>query len=587
MHFRRIAGIACLVAGIAALPGRPAVGPRPALPAAAAPAAAAADESDPRADYDVRDYRLEVLVDPVSETLRGVTGIAGVVVAETLSVVELDLAPPLLLQGVARISGDLFGKQLVTGDALAAEHDGERVRVTLPVALRRGDRFTLGVWYSGRPQRRDDFNGFQWTRTPVGKQPWIASSCQTIGDYTWWPCKASFWHPEDRADRVAVHVTAPTGLTAVSNGRLVDVEKGAGVTTWRWRLDHPVPTYAIAIAVGPFLKIEDSARLPGLDRPLLLQYFVLPESEAKARKQFAQVPELLTFFSEKFGPFPFADAKFGIVETPIWGMEHATVIAYGNSFPDAIRGTGEVDPYELRNTHFDYVLVHEAAHEWWGNAVTAGSWGDFWLHEGFATYAEALWVEHVHGLDEALDFMQAKKSGLSDLATVFRPRRATAAEAYDTQMYDKGAWLLHMLRYVMGDAPFFAALKEFCSDPRWRSATCSSADFQAACEKQHGGSLRTFFQPWLYGTRWPTYTVHAPKLEGNKATVAIECKSAGRFHHEMPLEVEARCSDGSRLLKRFVVATGATTIEIEGKAPIQSLAWPGFRWILCDVRHVP
>ena len=154
-------------------------------------------------------------------------------------------------------------------------------------------------------------------------------------------------------------------------------------------------------ASGWKLRVEvalERVELPGCERPVLFRYYVLPESEEKARKQFAMVPELVRFFSEKFGPYPFPDDKFALAETPIWGMEHATVIAYGNSFPDAIRDTGAVDPYELRNKLYDYVLVHEAAHEWWGNAISAASWGDFWLHEGFSTYAEALWVEHVHGL---------------------------------------------------------------------------------------------------------------------------------------------------------------------------------------------
>ncbi|MSR47456.1 MAG: M1 family peptidase [Planctomycetes bacterium] len=556
------------------------------LPAPLAPPPAAL-EHDLRTDYDVRDYRLELFVDPLSQTVRGCGVTAGVVTAPTLEVIELDLAQPLVLQGAVEVHGDLFQKEFVPGAALVAERIDDRVRIQLPEALPRGARFQVGVWYSGRPQRQDDFNGFQWAVTPRDKLPWIASSCQTIGDHTWWPCKASYFHPEDKPDRVAVHVTAPSTLTAVSNGRLVDVERGAGVTTWRWRIDESIPTYAVAIAIGPYVEIKDEVELPGLKRPLPLRYWVLPESEEKARKQFAQVPELLTFFSEKFGPFPFPDAKFGLVETPIWGMEHATVIAYGNSFPDAIRGTGEVDPYELRNTHFDYVLVHEAAHEWWGNAVTAGSWGDFWLHEGFATYAEVLWVEHVHGLESAQEFMAAKKAGISDLATVFRPRRATAAAAYDTQMYDKGAWLLHMLRYVMGEAKFFAAFKDFGSDPRWRRQTCSSADFQATCERHHGASLRAFFQPWLYGTRWPTYTVHQPKLEGTKATISIECKSNSLFKYEMPLDVEATCADGKVVKKRIIVATGANSVELTGDAPIQTIRWPGFRWILCDVKHVP
>lgn len=555
--------------------------------ACVAPAARAqAGERDLRADYDVRHYRLEILVDPTAEQVRGCALTGATVTAASLETVVLDLDSRLEAQAVQRIDGDPFQKTLASGTALAFEHVEDRLVIALPAPLEQGEAFQLAVWYSGRPLRQDDFNGFQWARTASG-EPWIASSCQTIGEHTWWPCKASYFHPEDKPDRVAVHVTAPSGLVAASNGRLVDVEPTPAWTTWRWQIDRSIPTYAVAIAVGPYVTIESKESLPGLERALTLQYFVLPESEEKARRQFAQVPELLRFFSERFGPFPFPDSKFALAETPIWGMEHATLIAYGNSFPDAIRGTGETDPYELRNKLFDYVLVHEAAHEWFGNAVTAGDWGDFWIHEGFATYAEALWVEHVHGLETALDFMQAKKPGISELATVYRPRRATAAAAYDTQMYDKGAWLLHMLRYVMGDAPFFAAIRDFAGDPRWRTRTCSSADFQAACEKRHGASLRAFFQPWLYGTRWPTFTVRKPKLEGNKATLQVDCKGAGHFRYELPLDVEATLADGRVVRQRFTVVSGSNQLEFAADAPIASIAWPGFRWLLCDVRHVP
>lgn len=557
-----------------------------ALTAGASAAGGGDGEPDLRAAYDVRDIRLDLFVDPAARTVRGCAVTTATVTADSLDTVVLDLDRRLVAQAVQRLDGDPFRKLLPAGDPLLFEHDDDALRITLPEPLARGESFGVAVWYAGRPGRQDDFNGFQWASTPDG-QPWIATSCQTIGEHTWFPCKASFFHPEDKPARVAVHVTAPTPLIAASNGRLVDVEPGAGVTTWRWQLDQSIPTYAIAIAIGPYERIEAETLLPGLERPLALRYYVLPESAAKARKQFAQVPELLSFFSEKFGPFPFPDAKFALAETPIWGMEHATIIAYGNSFPDAIRGTGEVDPYELRNELFDYVLVHEAAHEWWGNAVTAGSWGDFWLHEGFATYAEALWVEHVHGLEVALDFMQSKKAGIAELATVYRPRRATAASAYDTQMYDKGAWLLHMLRHLMGDAPFFAALKDFATDSRWRTQTCSSADFQAACEKRHGASLRSFFQPWLYGTRWPSFTVRKPKLEGTKATLSIECKGAGQFRYELPLDVEATCEGGALLRRRFTVVSGSNSFELVGEAPIVSVRYPGFRWLLCDVREVP
>jgi aminopeptidase N len=554
---------------------------------------AAQEDVDPRTLYDVRDYRIELLVDPKTQTIRGFAATAGVVTAPRLESVVLDLESHLIATSAARVDGDLFRNVLASTVPLEHERDGDRITLKLPAPLSKGERFQVAVFYSGKPIKADDFNGFQWATTPEGHAPWIATSCQTVGEHTWWPCKASYFHPEDKPERVAVNVTVPDPLIAASNGRLVDVEQSGGLTTWRWRLDRAVPTYSIALSIAPYVVIESELELPGLERPLPVRYYVLPEDEAKARKQFEMVPELLRFFSEKFGPFPFADSKFALAETPIWGMEHATLIAYGNSFPDAIRGTRNadgtdvVDPYELRNKLYDYVLVHEAAHEWWGNAISAGTWGDFWLHEGFATYAETLWVEHVHGLDAAQEFMREKRSGMNELATVFRPRRRTAGEAYDVQMYDKGAWLLHMLRYVMGDEPFFAALKEFGSDPALRFKAATSGDFQAICEKHHGAPLRSFFQPWLYGTRWPSYTVHQPKLEGNKATVAIECRSDGQFSYEMPLDVEATCVDGTTVKKRFTLVKGANSLQIEAASPIRKVDYPGFRWILCDARFVP
>jgi aminopeptidase N len=167
-------------------------------------------------------------------------------------------------------------------------------------------------------------------------------------------------------------------------------------------------------------------------------------------------------------------------------------------------------------------------------------------------------------------------------------------------MYDKGAWLLHMLRYVIGDAAFFASLREFATDPRLRFKSATSADFQAICEKNAGTPLRSFFQPWLYGTRWPGYTVHRPKLEGSKATVSIECKCTGQFPYEMPLDVEAELADGGRFRKRVTLVKGVNTITLEvppSSAPpgsaaappaaIAKVSFPGFRWILCDLRQVP
>jgi aminopeptidase N len=296
------------------------------------------------------------------------------------------------------------------------------------------------------------------------------------------------------------------------------------------------------------------------------------------------VPELLAFFGEKFGPYPFPDSKFAFAQSPIWGMEHSTIIAYGNSFPATRALEGEPDPFALRNQYYDYIVVHEAAHEWWGNAITARDWSDFWIHEGFATYAEALWVERLRGQEAMLDFMQEKKREIVPEASVYRPYHATAGEAFANVTYDKGAFVLHMLRYVMGDEIFFAALLDFATDPRFRYGSASTGDFQEVCEKHLGRSLREFFQPWIFGTGWPRYVVRPFQPGEGKVDLEILGRSDSYFPFRMPLDLELITADGSRIRHRVELKEGVNRFALPVAAPVKRVEYPGFRWMLCDVQ---
>ena len=563
---------------------------------AVAAVASAQDDVDPRERYDVSAYRLDLWIDTEQAMVRGVATMEAVVIDDPLDELVVDAHSLLQVSAASWVQSPLDEPFLDEAEALAFEQQGHRVTVALPRVLDPGETLRVALAYRGRPLVQDEFTGFHFARTPSG-QPWIASSCQTIGSHTWWPCKSSFFHPDDKPDRVALNVTVPAELTAAANGRLLEVVEEGPYRTFRWQHDEPLPTYAVAVAVAPYVELRDEYQLPGHDEPVPVQLFVLPEHVEAAKLEFEVLPELLRFYSERFGPYPFASSKIGLAETPFWGMEHSTLIAYGNSFPTWKALHGEPDPFEIRNRRFDYILVHEFAHEWWGNSVTARSWGDFWLHEGFATYAEALWVEHRYGLDEYLNFLQESKRGLAPSEPVFRPLHEDAGQAYTEVIYDKGAWILHMLRYVLRrpertdpadrDREFFAALREFANDPAHRHGSASSRDFQRICERHHGERLTSFFQPWLYGAGWPHYTVERKPIEETSVTLVVHGRGSALFPFRMPLDVELVTTDGAVHPQRVMLEQGTHTIKLDAPTPIADVRFPGFRWILCDVTFVP
>ena len=479
---------------------------------------------DLRTHYDVQYYRLDLQVLPRARQIAGIGVVQGTVLVEALPVVAIDLHRQLAVDAVHLVPLDCGKeKSIPLGDALTYRRDdGEHamLRVTLPAPVAKGGRFAVAVRYHGAPPVQGDpqraFTGFHFRQTEDGA-PWINTSCQGIGAHTWWPCKASFFYPDDKQDRMDLNIHVPGALVAACNGRLVGVDaaphpEGSG-RVFRWHHPYPCCTYSIALNVAPYVDLKSEIKLPGLERKLPVHFFVLPRDVEKAKIQFAVVPEMLRFFGEKFGPFAFPEAKYALVQTNYWGMEHSTIVAYGSSFPDALKklGTGR-DAWAARNRWFDYILIHESAHEWWGNAVSATDWGHFWIHEGFGTYAEVLWVEHVHGPQKMHEFVAEYARNVHDGVPIYQASHATGHEAYNASrgnIYYKGACVLHQLRGVMGDEPFFRALKRFNLEFRYKNA--STEDWQKTCEAESEQALGWFFKSWVYGVgrAEPTVAVEA------------------------------------------------------------------------------
>jgi len=537
-----------------------------------------AASTDPRADYDVKFYQLDLTVEPEAQRLTGLVIVDAVVVSPELTLFELDLASSMTVDGVHAI--DLEDESLVRIvdlPALEHEHADDRLRIRVP-AHKQGERVSVAVLYHGSPQALNDFDGFHWAKTADGR-PWINTSCQSEGARSWWPCKDSYFHPEDKPERIEVQIHLPKGLYAVSNGRLVSRSVADGVMTYLWRHEYPIPTYSVTLNVAPYEVVSSELELPGLESKLPFVYYVLPESVEKAKLQFADAPQMLAIYSEAFGPFPFPKSKFALVETNFWGMEHSTAVAYGSSYPAWCKREGKHDPYAARNVWFDYILVHESAHEWWGNAVSAADWDDFWIHEGLATYAEAVYVERTRDRAAADRYLESVRFLVPDKGSLQRGKGVDSGQAYDEICYYKGAWVLHTLRHVLDDdAAWWRTLRAFNMEFRYRNAT--TRDFRAVLERESQRSFEQFFAEWFYGRGVPRLR-GAVRVEGQKLRVIVANEGSDGTGFHVPLDV-AWTESGKRMQRRVELAPGENDLTIECGAIPTDVGLLNLQRVLCS-----
>jgi aminopeptidase N len=516
---------------------------------------------DQRELYDVLSYELDFVVVPATETLEGRSTMVSRALGD-LQMVQLDMQAPLEALGVW------------TGEReLTFEHRDDGLFVTWPETIAEGETFALTVRYRGQPQAQNSFDGFHWARTESGA-PWVNTSCQGTGSHAWWPGKASYFHPEDKPERISVNITVPDDLYAVSNGRLISTDRDwpawlppadGDWKTFKWQHDYPLETYTVTLNVAPYVVVEDELDVTGIKKPVPFIYYVLPESVEKAKVQFAQVPRLVEVFGQAFGPFPFPDSKIGFVETNFWGMEHSTAIAYGSSYPAWCEQEGETDRYARRNGDFDYILVHEFAHEWWGNAVSADHWGHFWIHEGFGTYAEGVWLEFTEGREKADSFFARSMARVPSRGSLYRGDHPESGDAYAGLIYSKGACVLHHARHCLDDDDlWWKTLREFNAAGRYGNA--STEDFRALLEENSGRSWERFFDEWFYAEGAPALQGEV-KIAGREIQIHITVE--GEFH--VPLDV-AWTERGKSKVARVELAPGENELALTCRARPKDLS---------------
>jgi aminopeptidase N len=547
MILSRLARACCTLAGPALLAASFAV---------AAPAQTAIYDSGGRltaeqAAYDTRFYDLALRVSAADSSIAGtLTVVADIVQPTRWLVLDLDT-----LLNVAAVTG---GEGRRTA-ARPFERRGGRLWIDLQRQHRRGEQARVTVSYAGRPRVAPMppwDGGFTWARTPGGA-PWIATSNQGQGADVWWPVKD---HVSDKPDSMAIRVRVPEPLVVASNGRLRQVEShGDGTRTFHWFVSTPISTYNVALNIAAYRVIEEQFTSVAGDR-FPVQFYVLPESYEQGQALFPEILAHLRWFEELLGPYPFRADKYGVAQTPHLGMEHQTIIAYGANFNNGAM-TGGID------WGFDALHHHELAHEWWGNLVTNPDWNDMWLHEGFGTYMQALYAERLHGARGLHAYMASMRRGIANRQPVAPREIQTAGEIYFSgggDIYNKGAWALHTLRYLIGDEAFFTALRRMAyPEPALERATdgrqvrfATTNDFQRIAEAASGMELGWFFETYLRQPALPRLAVE-PAQDG----WMLRWENPAGQPFPMPVEVEI---DGER--RRIAMTNGQARLTAAGSA---------------------
>ncbi|HNQ90430.1 MAG TPA: M1 family metallopeptidase [Verrucomicrobiota bacterium] len=488
-----------------------------------------------QARYDMRHVDLNLRVDPPSRSISG-TATIDVTVTAPMAWLVLDLNRRLAVTSARRWQAD--------GIQAPAPFDqrDDRLWVDLGHEIPAGARVVVAIDYGGEPQvaKMPPWgNGFTWATTR-DKQPWIATSVQGEGADLWWPCND---HPSDEPESVALRITVPEPLVAACNGRLIEVTRnGDGTRTYHWHSALPVNTYNVALNIAPYVTVEGDYHSLG-GEIVRATYWVLPENKAKGEKIFSEFLDHLRFYERLLGPYPCRREKYGVAETPHLGMEHQSIIAYGNRYQRGPQG-------------FDWVHHHELGHEWWGNLVTAADWRHLWIHEGICTYMQALYAEEREGQMAYHHAMYEYRRKVQNAAAVVPERPTGAVAMFDrgTDAYYKGAWVIHMLRYLVGREAMLDCLRRFLypteESEHWGDTRAfrfvTTKDFERTVRQHTRRDLTWFFDVYL---RQPELPELVRTVVGD--TLVLHWKVPGKRPFPMPVEIEV---DGK--VKRFEMPSG-------------------------------
>ena len=387
-----------------------------------------------RSSYDINYYHLDIKLDIEKKKISG-SNLFRFTAVQDLNQLQFDLFENLNIEKV-----NYKGKEI------PFKREFNAVFINFPERIKKGTKAEFTVFYHGNPSiaRNPPWDGgFTFSADQNGK-PWVSVSCQGFGASSWWPNKD---HQSDEVDSMLISIAVPKGLMNVSNGRLISTkDKEDNYTQYNWFVSYPINNYNVSLNVADYVHFNDSYQ--GENGNLTLDYYVLRENLDKAKKQFGEnVKPMFGVFENWFGPYPFYRDGYKLIETPYLGMEHQTAVAYGNKYINGYRGR------DLSGTglglKWDYIIIHETGHEWFGNNITSKDIADMWIHEGFTMYSEALYVESIEGKAAGAKYIAGIRSNIMNNKPVIGIYNVNHEGSGD--MYYKGANLIHMTRILLDD----------------------------------------------------------------------------------------------------------------------------------------
>lgn len=456
--------------------------------------------SPERANYDVTFYNLDIKIDIENKYISG-SNLIQFKVINSLPVLQFDLFDNLKINSV-----EWDGKKL------DFKREYNAVFVSFPKALTAGTSSAIKIYYEGNPTvaKRAPWDGGFVFKTDKNGKPFVAVACQGTGASLWWPTKD---HQSDEPDSMAINITSSSDLEEVSNGRLrAKKEIGNEYTRFEWFVSEPINNYDVSINIADYAHWTDQYKSKVDGENLSLDYYVLKDDLEKAQKQFEQVKPMMDAFEKHFGKYPFYKDGYKLVQTPYLGMEHQSCVAYGNQYKNGylgfdLSGSGE-------GKKFDYIIIHESAHEWWGNSITSYDIADMWIHEGFGQYSETVYLEELYGKESAVKYLNGLKNGVGNKEAIIGPYGVNKEGSGD--MYPKGALFLNTLRnYIDNDLVWWDIVASL--QKTYRHKNISTEDVMNLMNAKSGKNLKPYFDVYLRQGSLPIFTVVL--LEQNKSVL--------------------------------------------------------------------
>jgi aminopeptidase N len=448
-----------------------------------------------RANNKLLYYHLDVRVDPDKKFISGKTTIRFRMLKDD-SRIQIDLTQQLSID-----------KILLGTTELKYQRDEGAVFIDFPQALKSGQIYSIDFYYSGNPPDGGGFGIVSFKKDPSG-HTWITTACEGIGASMWWPNKDQ-WHEE--VQNMQISISIPNNLVDVSNGKFMGkTDLGDGYTRWDWFVHYPINNYDVSMNIGNYVHFGD--RLGSLP----MDFYVLPEDLEKAKVQFAQAKEMIKAYQHYFGEYPFKKDGYKLVEVPYSGMEHQSAVTYGNHFANGYlerdwTGVG-ISP------KFDFIIIHESGHEWFGNAVSAADHSDMWIHEGWTTYLESLYVEYRWGKADGLRYNNGYKSKVKNDRPIIAERGVNAEPPVD--QYFKGTLFINTLRSIVDDDPrWFKLIHGMYQQFKYHNIM--TEDMVQYFDEHTGMDLTPVFNQYLRHTAIPTLEL---KFDDSKGTVSYRWK---------------------------------------------------------------